>query len=242
MPTSDDEAAGVIWTRLGAGSRGRVPSLTHERITGAALRVADADGLEAVSMRRIARELGVGTMSLYRYVSTREELLELMADAVMAEIVPSDEEQGWRRTLSAAAHRYRGMVLRHPWIVAALGPRPTIGPNSLRWLQGTLARLDRPGLTIDQLLDMTGTTLAFVQGYARDELSEQEAQRATGLTERQWRERQAPYIRDVLDSGRYPYVERVILDAEDYPDPEALFDRRLGYVLDGLAAGLGLDG
>lgn len=240
MDARDDEAGAVIWARTGTTHRGRAPSLTHEQITATATAIADAEGLEAVSMRRVARELGVGTMSLYRYVATRDEILELMSDAAMGEIVVDHDEDTWRETLTVSAHRYRGLILRHPWIVTTLGPRPTIGPNSLRWLEGTLAHLDRPGLTIDQILDMTGTVLAFVQGYTRDELAEREAQRTTGLSGEQWRRRQAPYMRTVLGDGRHPYLERVVRDAEDFPDPDAQFDRRLGYILDGLAAGLSL--
>jgi hypothetical protein len=114
--------------------------------------------------------------------------------------------------------------------------RPTFGPNLLRVIEHTLAAVDGIGLDIDGMLDTWMTVNAFVQGYVAAELAEQEASRRTNLTQAQWRARIAPYVRRIVESGRYPQFTRVVLDAEDFPDPDVTFERRLGYVLDGLAA------
>jgi len=86
------------------------------------------------------------------------------------------------------------------------------------------------------MLDMVATVDAFVVGFVQAELAEEEARRRTGLTEEQWRARMAPYIRQLIDTGRYPFLERIVREAEDFPDVDATFERRLALVLDGLAA------
>lgn len=229
----------LIWTRLGDAGRGRV--LSHESVARAAVAVADADGLDAVTMRKVAGSLGVGTMSLYRYVASREELVDLMVDQVLGELAMPESAVGWRAVLTELARQTRALVRRHPWMATAgPGTRSALGPNALRWLEESLSRLDRPGLTIDQLLDMDATVRAFVVGLVQAELADREAQRATGMTEQEWRVQMYPYVASVIEGGGHPYLQRIVADAEDFPDPDAVFERRLGYVLDGLAAGLRL--
>ena len=101
-----------------------------------------------------------------------------------------------------------------------------------------MATLDGLGLDIDGMLDMVATVDAFVVGFVQAELAEAEARRRTGLTEEQWRARMAPYIRQLIATGRYPYLERIVMEAKDFPDIDATFERRLALVLDGLAAGV----
>jgi AcrR family transcriptional regulator len=229
----------LLWTRVRDGGRGRV--LSHDAVAQAAVRLADASGLDAVTMRAVAASLGVGTMSLYRYVATREELVDLMVDQVLGEITLDGAAPGWRGLLTQQARQTRALALRHPWM-AMTGPasRPAMGPNMVAWLEGSLARLDQPGLSIDQVLDMDQTVRSFVVGFVQSELSERMAQRSTGFSEDEWRARMAPYLGALIATGDHPYLERIVRDAEDYPDPDVVFERRLGYVLDGLGAGLGL--
>jgi AcrR family transcriptional regulator len=232
----------LVWTRLAPTARGRRPGLTHARIAQAATEIADAEGLDAVSMRRVATALGVGAMSLYRYVASRDDLVDLMVDAAVGELSLDGLRAGdWRGVLTALAHASRGMMLRHPWMARhAFGTRPSFGPHMLSWVEGTTALLESDGLSIDQVMDMSGTVTAFVVGFAQIELAEQEAQRSTGLTEEQWRERVGPYVMEVLATGNYPRLQRIVEDAEDFPKPDELFQRRLGYVIEGIGAGLGL--
>jgi AcrR family transcriptional regulator len=250
-PTSTSPAGAVagaaerpplIWTRLAPTARGRRPGLTHAQIARAAIAIADAEGLEAVSMRRVAAALGVGAMSLYRYVASRDDVVELMVDEVIGELSDEGGDPGdWRATLTGVAHSMRAMIRRHPWLAwQTLATRPTFGPNMLRWVETTIARLESPSLSIDQIMDMSGTVSAFVAGYSQGELAEQEAQRRTGMDEQQWRGHVGPYVMSVLATGDYPRLRRVVIDAEDFPDPDAVFARRLAYVVEGLGARLSL--
>lgn len=231
----------VIWARLGQVPRGPRPAHSHEQLAAAAVEIADAEGLERLSMRKVAARLGMGAMSLYRYVASKDELIELMIDLVRGETLPPGEPAGgWREELRGAAWRSRRAGLRHPWIGGISMGRSTPGPNSLAGLEVMFARLDGLGLDIDSVMDMSGTVEGFVAGFVQYELAEQEAQRRTGLTEQQWRWHVAPYIFQVISDGQHPAMERIVRDAEDYPDTDKVFERRLGYVLDGLAAGLNL--
>lgn len=236
---SQDAAAGtVIWERVGRPARGPHPSLTHERIARAAVAIADDEGIESVSMRKVAARLGAGTMSLYRYVEGKDDLIDLMADQVYGEAVCEPHSGNWRTDLARIARDIRSVTLRHPWLANARFPtaRPTFGPNLLRVFEHTLAAVGGIGLDIDGMIDAWMTVNAFVQGYVTAELAEREASRRTNLTQAQWRARIAPYVRRIVESGRYPLFTRVVVDAEDFPDPDVTFERRLGYVLDGLPA------
>src|SRR4051812_34638284 len=109
-----------IWTRPEPGERR--PAYTREKIAETAIAIADAEGFEAVSMRRIATELGAGTMTLYYYVRTKDELIALMDDAIMGELIIPDDEppDGWRDGLSEIARRTHGLFLKHPWSLESL--------------------------------------------------------------------------------------------------------------------------
>jgi AcrR family transcriptional regulator len=245
MSSPDDSADGsaepspVIWARLDRSARRPQPSLSHEQIVRAAIEIADAEGAEALSMRKVASKLGAGTMSLYRYVATKDDLLDLMVDAALGEEELPDEPSGdWRAELAEMARRSRRLGLRHPWMIGFIIGRPNFGPNLVRLLEYSMAGVDGLGLDADGMLDMTSTVSAFVAGFVQAELAEAEALRRTGLTEEQWRARMGPYIRELLATGRYPFMERIMIEAEDYPDADAMFERRLSFVLDGLAANL----
>src|SRR5262249_43559728 len=109
----------ILWARTERSSRGPQPTLSHAQIAAAAIRIADREGLDAVSMRRVAAELGAGTMSLYRYVRTKDELHDLMRDTVAGEDdVPAKPSGHWRADLSVLAHQMRASALRHPWLPA----------------------------------------------------------------------------------------------------------------------------
>src|SRR6266498_4621044 len=121
------EASGSIWMRpQKRHSRGPDPTYSRDQITAAAITIADAEGLEAVSMRRIAREVGAGAMSLYRYLDSKDELVELMMDAVEAEDPLPDKPSGeWRADLRRIAERARGILERHPWLATLAATRPS---------------------------------------------------------------------------------------------------------------------
>src|SRR5262244_701385 len=128
---SSTRASGPIWARPEPG--GRRPRFTRQQIAAVALAIADAEGFDAVSMRRIAAELGAGTMTLYYYVRTKDELIALMDDAIMGEIlIPEDEiPEGWREGMAEIARRSHAIFVRHPWSLESLRNAEG-GPNALR--------------------------------------------------------------------------------------------------------------
>src|SRR5215204_1206753 len=149
---SRGQDARSVWTRPGPGER--KPSWSREQIVATALAIADAEGFEAVSMRRIAAELGAGTMTLYHYVRTKDELVTLIGDAIMAEIVIPDDElpAGWRDGMAELARRTRRIFMRHRWIVEHIGEGDpeAAGPHMLRHVEQTLAVAARTGLDIER--------------------------------------------------------------------------------------------
>jgi AcrR family transcriptional regulator len=225
----DGEAAEVVWTRLERAT----PRARREvdRIVAAAIEVADREGLEALSMRRLASSLGTGTTSLYRYVRSKEELLTLMVDAVNAADLKSPPRGDWRATFTNLARAHRQQLLAHPWLVAEIASRPAIGPNTLRAADEILGIAIGMGVDPTTAGSVVATLLRFVRGAAADELAELDAQRRTGMTQEQWRQTIAPYVRSVIDSGRFPSFTSVVKSAD--PTDDEQFEFGLARLLDG---------
>lgn len=208
-----EDAPQLVWSKDRRIPARQAPSV--DRIVRAALNVADAEGLAAVSMRRIASELSSGTASLYRYVANRDELLDLMIDTAQADAALPELSGDWTTDLAAVAHQLRTTLLRHPWLGPELSGRPALGPNALRRHDFSLAAV--APLTTDPTLaaKIAGTVVAYVFGAVNQEVAEIQAHRRTGLTEDQWRATVAPYMREVIASGDYPYLARRVIEAED---------------------------
>ena len=150
-PARDSEIPPVVWMLPDRPGRGPRPSHSREQIAAAAIRIADAEGLDAVTMRRLAAEIGCGTMTLYRYVPTKDHLLDLMIDVTEGEVVFPDVPAGdWRAGLRAVAWMQRDRLLRHPWLASLEAGRPAFGPNSLRNLEQGFGMLDGLELDIDR--------------------------------------------------------------------------------------------
>ncbi|MFC5187287.1 TetR/AcrR family transcriptional regulator C-terminal domain-containing protein [Actinomadura harenae] len=224
---------GLVWTKERREPRRRAPSV--ERFVTRAVAIADAEGVDAVTMRRVAKDLGSGTASLYRYIAGRDELLDLMIDAVQGENAPPEPSGDWRADLGVYAGALRAVLLRHPWLGAALTGRPALGPHSLRRYDTVLAAAGTltPDATLAALA--VDTVTAYVLGSVGGEIAELQASRRTGMTEDEWRASVSPYIREVVDGGEYPHFSRRIIEADDQP-PGRAFEFGLTCVLDGLAA------
>ncbi|WP_163508949.1 TetR/AcrR family transcriptional regulator [Fodinicola acaciae] len=230
-----DNQVPSVWMRPEKSGRGPHPGLSRAEITAAAIRLADAEGLEAVSMRRVAAELGSGTMSLYRYVRRRDELVELMYDEVLGEHeLPAEPSGDWRADLRRLAVQSRLVMLRHQWMAALFIARPSIGPRSLRLMNFELSTMDSLGLDIDRVMGFAGMVSAFTRGFVQAELAESEAVRRTGLTEDEWRTATAPYIGQVITPDRYPALYRFMVEADDNPDLDQAFEAGVDIVLDGI--------
>ncbi|MBN2292559.1 MAG: TetR/AcrR family transcriptional regulator C-terminal domain-containing protein, partial [Pirellulales bacterium] len=212
-------SAAVVWNRPPRASRGPHPAHSRDGIARTAILVADREGIEAVSMRRIAAELGGGAASLYRYIKKKDELLDLMMDAVIAEQKLPKASGNWRKDLRNIAHRSRSMILRHPWMIELPAFRSSFGPDSLRWLEFSLKVIDELGLNIDEMLVIAHTLFAFVRGYTAGEIAEREAQKNSPLGQEEWIATRAHITRAIVESGKFPMFCRVVRDAKAPHDP-----------------------
>ncbi|MDL4816562.1 TetR/AcrR family transcriptional regulator [Actinomadura opuntiae] len=224
----------TVWDRPEPPTR-PVP-LDRQRIVAAAIALADEGGLAAVSLRKVAARLDVGPMRLYGYISTKEELFDLMVDEVYAEILPEEQPGDWREVLRVRAHRTRQAALRHEWLADLLGGRPSLGPNALAVAEATLSALD--GLAdLDTVTRAVETVSAYLTGAIRREIANLRAERATGLSERDWQHASGPYLRKMLDTGRFPALTKFVYDGTEV-DAEVSFATGLDWVLDAVAAKL----
>ncbi|NJP33974.1 TetR/AcrR family transcriptional regulator [Micromonospora thermarum] len=231
----------LLWrTRERVGRKGR-PDLSVDRIVRAAIEVADAEGLAALSMRRVAERLGVGTMSLYTYVPGKGELLDVMLDTVYGETVDAatdDPTAGWRARLERVARDNWARYLRHPWLLQVATTRPPLGPHLIARYEQELRAVDGIGLT-DLEMDAVVTLVdGFVHGAVRSAVEAAQAAASTGLTEQQWWAAHAPYLEKALDPRRFPLAARVGTAAgEEYQaagDPRRAFEFGLARILDGI--------
>ncbi|HEU5159291.1 MAG TPA: TetR/AcrR family transcriptional regulator [Streptosporangiaceae bacterium] len=228
-----------IWMRPERPARGPKPAYSRAQITDAAIRIADAEGLEAATMRRIAAEIGAGAMSLYRYVPSRDDLIELMADRLQGEIDVEGMPSGdWRADLTRYADGMRAMWLRHPWIATVHRSLPSFGPNQLLLIERVMGVLDAH-VSIDENLALMAILNGYVEGAVREEVSSAEEVRRSGLSEPEWTARSLPRIQQVLASGDYPIFTKIVLEArQPRLSRDDQFRHGLGRVLDCIAAAL----
>ncbi|MFE6697704.1 TetR/AcrR family transcriptional regulator C-terminal domain-containing protein [Streptomyces sp. NPDC057718] len=207
----------LLWGTGERPGRGPKPGLTLDRIVTAAVAVADAEGLAAVSMRRLSTELGTGTMSLYRYVPGKAELLDLMLDRVLGEPLPSTHAStppteappasaDWRAAVDTMARDYLDNLRRHPWLLKINQARTVLGPSALRGLELALTGLRGMGLRDPELIGVIITVNSFVEGLARTQADAAEAVRQTGLSDEVFWDHQRPFLERAMLSGAYPMM------------------------------------
>lgn len=222
-----------LWLSPAGPRRGRRPTYSREAITAAAVELADAEGIEAVSMRNVAARVGAGVMSLYSYAPDKETLLELMVDHVSGELPAADTLTGdWRTDLKAVAHLQRALMLRHPWLPAALSARRTPGPNALAFLERALAALRPTGLDGAAKLEVFAQLTAFVAGHVAYEITQAAA---AGHPDRVAAD--ARYLAVVAADGHHPELAEALAAPPRALAPEATFTRFLNRLVDGLGAG-----
>ncbi len=228
----DWEDVGVHYQRPRPPRRRGAPDLPE--IVTTAVSLADQEGLDAVSLRRVATALRSGTASFYRVLDSRDELLDRMVDAVLARHVPPEASGDWRADLAAVARNRRAMLKTHPWLGTELAGRPAIGPHALIHHERALEAAAGYADDATAASSAVETVLAYVLGAAARELAETRAQRRSGLTEEQWRASVAPYLQQALNSGSYPHLQQMVHEATDL-DADERFERGLACVLAGLA-------
>jgi AcrR family transcriptional regulator len=224
------------------GRAARARGLSRADIVDIAVAIADAEGTEAVSMRRIAKDLQVGVMSLYWHIESKEDLHQLMLDTVQAETV--DPSGDWRADLAVYARNIRAAVHRHPWAIDYIASGPPSGPNDARNADRLIAALDGLGLDVMTTMWILMTLGTYVMGAALREIQEIRWHRAAAETMAEMTEAEIAGAYDEFDrrirgSGRYPHLAK-ILDAGIDPDAPETRDERfefgLSCVLDGIAA------
>ncbi|MCQ0023229.1 TetR/AcrR family transcriptional regulator [Streptomyces somaliensis DSM 40738] len=203
----------LLWGTDGPPSRGPKRGLTLDRIVTAAVGLADAEGLDAVSMRRLSTELGVGTMSLYRYVPGKAELLDLMLDRVQAPPPGTPGSPGdWREGVEALARGQLALYRRHPWLLKVNQSRSVLGPGALRALEAALAGLRGMGLSDPETLSVIIAVQSFTGGIARLEIEAAEAARETGVSDEAFWRSQEPVLARVMEGGEFPLMARLSED------------------------------
>ncbi|MFI7028881.1 TetR/AcrR family transcriptional regulator [Microbispora rosea] len=232
---SSDVPDGSVWLRQQRPPRDR--QLTRDQIVDAAVVVLDADGHRGLSMRRIAADLGVTAGSLYWYVRTKDDLLELALDRVLGEVRADPDEPDWRRALAALARSNRAMLLRHRWALSELTVRPNLGPNALALAETGLRLLARAGFADADLDVAMAAVNDHVVGAVIAEVAWRDTLARMNASGADWSERAAGYLREV--TGRYPLLARRMAATGDLDverESERRFEFALRCLLDGLAA------
>ena len=237
----------LLWRDQKRPTRGPRPGLSVDRVVAAAIELADAEGLAALSMRRVADRLGVGTMSLYTYVPGKAELLDLMLDTVLAEEARTDGAAGgWRAGLELRAREDWALYHRHPWILQITPSRALLGPNETDLFEATLRVVDGIGLGGAEMVLVVSLVAEYTRGAAQTAVGAAQAERRTGISDEQWWAAREPLFDKYFDPTRYPTVTR--LAAEGAFEPPAgdaaytvavaqrSFEFGLPRVLDGIEA------
>jgi AcrR family transcriptional regulator len=228
-----------LWERLEKASAAR-PGLAAQTIAAAAVGIADADGLEAISMRRLAAELGVSAMAAYRHVSGKDDVLEMMVDLVYGEVDVPDGA-GWRETMRALASGIRAVMLEHPWLTRLPAAQAVyeLTPNRLALEERVLAALRGLGLDADTAMSVYRTVVAYVHGATSAEIGLRQLMDNRGWTSgAETRTGLSAQMNWLLNTGRYPAFARYVQEAARKDDLHWQFEAGLEYVLDGIAARL----
>jgi AcrR family transcriptional regulator len=224
----------VVWTRPQRGSRGPAPERSRNQITAVAIALADQDGLEALSMRQVARALGTGPASLYRYIDSRDDLIDLMADEVAAEIdlsVPLGEDP--LADLVALATRAKAVYLRHPWLLDVIAQGTPLGPRAIDYTERVLRILEPMPATARAKLETVGILSGLVTLFARNEVN----LRRAGATLNDRQAAQAAYLARAAADGAHPHLLAALADGAQGPAPEpdrAVFERVMRTILSAL--------
>ncbi|MEU9037102.1 TetR/AcrR family transcriptional regulator C-terminal domain-containing protein [Streptomyces sp. NPDC048352] len=225
----------VIWARPQRAGRGPRPAHSRDSIAAEAVRIADAEGIDAVSMRRVAAGIGAGTMSLYNYVPRKEDLYELMVDAVSGEYELAPPSGDWRADLLALTRQTRALMRRHPWLPRLLSPVYGFGPQALRYLEYCLACLEPLEAPGGEKLELIAAINGMVATFVAGELALAERARALPWSEAAEQGVRAAWLGSRLATGEYPRLAEALGEGAPVtsagPDMTAAFDRAVSRLL-----------
>lgn len=231
----------LLWRSPASVSRrGPERGLDVDAVVAAATDLADREGLDAATMRRVADALEVGAMTLYTYVPGKAELLDLMLDSAYAYMPHANTAgQPWRQRLIVIAQENRTLFDTHPWAATVSTQRPPLGPGLIGKYEHELSALEGLGLSDVEMDDCLTYLLSFVQASARV-IADARAAQASSISDEQWWAANAPLLARVLDERTYPLASRVGTAAgaahRGAHDPDHAYHFGLQRVLDGLAA------
>lgn len=234
-----DSTLALLWRReLGEPQRTRGPRqrVSVDRVVDAAIALADESGLEALSMRAVAERLGIGAMSLYTYVESKSQLVDLMVDQVTAELPTDvDDAAGWRANLERMARETWSHALRHPWLLYIDTRRAPLGPGITHRYEYQLRCVEGIGLSDLDMDAIIGLVTGFVSGAARAAVDA--ARRDDGRTDEEWWKANLPVLTRVMRDEDFPISGRVgttVGETYGLGDPNVAFEFGLARVLDGI--------
>lgn len=229
-----------VGTVVSAARPGEAPD--RDRVIRTAIGIADAEGIQGLSMRRLAGALGIPTMSLYRHVRDKEELILLMMDEVMGANPPPPHldpaTDDWRTCVEALARLQWAMYRRHTWLAQAVSfTRPLLAPNAMAHTEWTMRAVDRFGLHPNLQFRIAVMVANHVRGTAVNLAEEAQAEQDTGMTDEQWMHNQQERFAAVLATGQFPMMARFARGDREY-SLDLLLDLGLTAILDGLERSL----
>jgi AcrR family transcriptional regulator len=218
------------------------PALSLERIVEAAIELADAEGLGALSMQRLAERLGFTTMALYRHVPGKAELIDVMVDVACGE--PPElggMAGGWREKLELWARESYGLFVRHPWMLQVVTSHRLMGPNELAWFDSGLGAVSGIGLFGAEMIEVLVLVNAYVRGLAQALVGVARAEKDTGLSEGRWWSAYSPLLQKFDREDRYPALRGILAESafderDDGSGSEETVEFGLQRVLDGVEA------
>lgn len=245
----------LLWGRCEAPTRGPKQGLSVERIVAAAIELADAEGLGAVSMRKVGERLGASAMALYTYVPAKTELVDMMLDTALGELPTAyDREHGWRAAAEEWARAMWAFYQRHPWYLQVSVARPLLGPNELAGYEAQLTIFDGLALSGLEMGWVVGSMASFVVGAASALAQARAAEQVTGKSDGEWWSERSALLAEMADfdwAERYPTTVRLAeqelafaqphrdpSDTTSYMERDALdnFEFGLARLLDGIEA------
>ena len=245
MPAQPDPTLRLLWRHVAPGpdggpKRGRPPKVSVDEVVDAAIELADRDGLDALSMRGLAEQLGVGAMSLYTYVASREDLSVLMFDQAFGRTELPPMAGDLRARLTLVAEVQLADFRAHPWLLDVTGARPWLGPHVADRYEWQLSAVEGVGLD-DIEMDQAVTLVAgFAANVARAEHAVRRTERESGMTDAEWWEANYETLTEVMAHREYPIAGRVGSAAgEAYQagsDPRRELEFGLARILDGIEA------
>ncbi len=231
----------LLWNPPGPTGRGPRQRLSLGQVVEAAMALASRDGFEALSMRRLAAELGVGAMSLYTYVPGREELFELMIDRAWADRGHADRSIGWRRQVEQIADQAWAMYRRHGWLVSANLARLPLGPHVLDAQEDLYRAVTLSGLAEPDVVRVAGAVEAHVFGAARGAIVDTRQASATGVSADAYWESRSSFWGTYYSAERFPTMTAIWESGafEQPLDPRADMEFGLRMLLDGVELAVG---